>query len=120
MSTTLSERLDALLDDRDAQAIGEEIVRTESRLAILKAMQAELAKSPPPEMPPVNGKKKNLHRPPGGYMHEKRGKPSRPLNDGQLDDLAFKLGIFLKSEGPKRRDGLRNHLAIDDTQLDEL
>lgn len=101
---TLSERLDALIDDRDATAIGNEIARTEWRLAILKAMQAASKATPKPAT----------------KAKPSQGQNARKLSLEKADEFALKIGILLRDQGPKRRDGVRNQTGIADEFLDEV
>lgn len=114
--TTLADRLDAILDERDTAEIDAEIDRAEARLVLLRAMRDGLKTLPAPKTravktrptgPKVSANGKRIGRPP----------KSAPAD---MDDLAFRLGVFLKANGPKRSDSIRNHLGIDEVQFAEL
>lgn len=123
---SFSQKLDALLENETPE-IDLEIEKTERRLTLLKALRGCGAPKSVADVfapPKVKKAAKKPGRNPNGAKFEPAEAlklatgPARSM--GQMDDLAFKAGAFLKREGPRRSDAIRNHLNIDYATCEEL
>ena len=109
---TLAERLDALLEGLADEDVDGEIERCESRLTVLQSLKKRRQEAPP--APSV--------RPRGRPLKVSKGvNGTAAVPVKSQDDLARSIGIFLKEEGPKRIDAIRNHLgAVSMSALDAV
>ena len=107
-----SDALDALIET-DAAQLPELLAKAKLRVRLLQAMLDGQMNDIAPA--PV-AKPKPLVRPTAGTASA----PSSPTPTPPVGKLADRLGAFLKINGPKRRDALRNALNCTNDQLDDM
>lgn len=97
------------------------IAHMEAVLEVFQTVRRRLSAGgePPASQPAAVAKKAKIAADKPKVKPKAKPTEREPIPMRILDELAFKIGVFLKANGPKRSDSIKNHLGCSDHELHE-